>query len=80
MKFLITTIEQYRVPTEAEAVQLIEEAKKSPNFVLTKYKSELKERKQKNEIIDSWYRVTLTKQMTDEREPMERVSVNYERE
>ena len=53
MKYLISTTEIYRADSEAEAVQLIEDAKKDNHFVLSKYSSQFKERKQKGEVIDS---------------------------
>ena len=39
MKFLIKTVEQYRVGTEEEAKQLIESAKKERSYTLAKYSS-----------------------------------------
>lgn len=76
MKYLISTVETYRVDTEHEANSIIEEAKETGD--LTKYSCVYKERKQKGEIIDSWYKVTLTKTFTDEKEPERNVNVFYE--
>lgn len=78
MKYLLKTVETYRVATEDEAKRLIEEAKKDKNFTLVKYLSEIREQKSKGEVIDSWYRVTLTKTFTDEKEPDTTVTVNYQ--
>lgn len=77
MKYLLKTVETYRVATEDEAKRLIEEAKKDRNFTLVKYLSEMREQKAKGEVIDSWYRVTLTKAFTDEKEPDTTVTINY---
>lgn len=77
-RYLIKATEQYRVDSETEAKALIEEAKKDRNYTLSKYSSEYKERKAKGEVIDSWYRVTLNKTFTDEREPDCTVSVSYD--
>ena len=77
MKFLVRAVETYRVANEDEAKQLIEIAKKDPNFELTKYSSEYKAKKSKGEVVEDWYRVTLTKDFTDEKEPDRTVSVNY---
>ena len=77
MKYLLKTVETYRVATEDEAKKLIEDAKKDRNFTLVKYLSEIREQKSKGEVIDSWYRVTLTKAFTDEKEPDTTVIVNY---
>lgn len=77
MKYLISTTEIYRADSEAEAVQLIEEAKVDNHFILAKYSSQFKERKQKGEVIDSWYQVSLKKVFTDEKEPEFSCKVSY---
>ena len=69
MKYLISTTEIYRADSEVEAVQLIEDAKQDNHFILAKYTSQFKERKQKGEVVDSWYQVSLKKVFTDEKEP-----------
>ena len=69
MKFLISTTEVHRVDTENEAVMLIEDAKEDDNFILTKYSTEHKEKKAKGEIVEEYYKVTLTKSFTDIKEP-----------
>jgi hypothetical protein len=78
MKYLVQTVETYRVESESQAAALIEEAKQDRNFVLTKYNCEHKEKKQKGEVIDSWYRVTLTKFFTDEKDPALNHKITYE--
>lgn len=77
-KYLIQTTEVYRVDSESAAAALIEEAKTDRNFVLAKYSNEHKEKKAKGEVIDSWYRVTLVKSFTDEKEPVVNHTVKYE--
>ena len=52
MKYLLKTTEVYRVDSEAEAAQLIDDAKKESGYILGKYASQYKERKQKGEVID----------------------------
>ncbi len=76
MKYLTDVTEVYRVDSEAEADQLLETAKASG--VLNKYSCVYKEKKQKGEVIDSWYRVTLNKKFTDEKEPDRQMTINYE--
>ena len=78
MKFLLKTVETYRVDTEAEATQLIEEAKKK--FTVSKAVSEVRTRKAKGEVVESWIRVTITKEFTEEKEPDDVVSVTYKSE
>ena len=77
MKYLLETTENYRVNSEEEAKNLIEDAKKDSHYILKKYSSQYKERKQKGEVIDMWYKVTLVKGFTDEKEPEGTVEVVY---
>ena len=76
-KYLISVTETYRVDTEAEAAKIIEEAKADKKYVLSKYSSVKKERKQKGDIIDEWYRLTLTKVFDDEKEPIGSATIEY---
>lgn len=77
MKYLVQTVETYRVDHESEAKKMIEEAKEDNHFILKKYSSEYKERKQKGEVIDAYYKVTLTKAFTDEKQPDFRTEISY---
>lgn len=79
-KHLISVTEVYRVDNEDQAAKLIEEAKNSNQYILSKYSSVHKERKQKGEVIDEWYRLTLTKVFDDEKEPISSVEVIYDTE
>lgn len=76
-RYLLKIDETYRADTEAEAAQIINEAKKDGRFVLAKYSSVKKERKQKGEVVDEWMRVTLTKTFADEKEPDVQVNIDY---
>lgn len=77
MKYLLTTTEVYRVESENEAKKMIEEAKEDNHFILKKYTSEYKERKQKGEVIDTYWKVSLVKTFTNEKEPQLRTIVSY---
>lgn len=77
-KFLVSTTEVFRVDTDEEAKGLIEEAKRSSMFELGKYSSEFKVKKQKGEVVDEWYKVTLVKHFNDEKEPSQHIKPNYE--
>lgn len=77
MKYLCKTTEVYRVDSAKEAEALIDSAKKEKTFSLAKYSTEYKERKQKGEVIDAWYVVTLNKVFTDMKEPEEQFEVSY---
>lgn len=78
MRYLIQTVETYRADTEAEAKGVIEEAKSAGEYGLTKYASEKKEVKAKGEVIDEYYKVTLTKVFTDIKAPEVTATVTYE--
>lgn len=77
MKYLCEVTEKYRIDSENEAKAFIEEQKKENRYALKKYSSELKERKQKGEIVDSWYQVVLIKSFNDPKEPVEEIEVTY---
>lgn len=76
-KYLCKTVETYRVDTEEEANFLIEDNKNQTTFELIKYSSEYKTRKSKGEIIDEYWVVSLTKGITDIKEPDRRIKVEY---
>ena len=76
-RHLINVVETYRVDSEDEVARMIKEAKENDTFELIKHNSAKKERRQKGEIIDAWYRVSLTKLFDDEKEPESEVSIEY---
>lgn len=78
MNYLTKVTEIYRVDTETEVAKMIEEAKNSPQYILSKYSSQAKEKKVKGEVVDSWYLLTLVKSFNDEKEPTDEVIVSYE--
>ena len=78
MKYLVRSVETYRVASEAEAKKTIEEAKAEKGYTLSKYSSEYKCTKAKGEIADEWYRVILTKDFNIEKEPDKYVEVTYD--
>lgn len=77
-KYLVSTTETYRVDSESEATRAIEEAKKDNSYTLSKYTNEHKERKSKGEIIDEYWKLTLTKNFNDIKEPNSIITVDYE--
>ena len=78
MKYLIQTVETYRVDSEKEAVTLIEEAKADNNYILAKYTNEHKEVKAKGEVVDEYYKVTLSKLFNNIKEPDTNYTITYE--
>ena len=77
-KYLVSTVETYRVDTERESAEAIEEAKKDTTYTLGKYTNEHKERKSKGEVIDEYWKLTLTKLFNDIKEPDSIVNIDYE--
>ena len=73
-KYLLKTTEEHRADTEAEATRLIEE---DGRYLLAKYSSVKKERKQKGEVVDEYFIVTLVKVFDDPKEPCGEASVEY---
>ena len=76
-QYLLSTTEVYRVDSDIEAQELISGAKADGRYILAKYSSVKKERKQKGEVIDEYYKVTLVKSFDDEKEPCGEASVEY---
>lgn len=78
MNYLISTTEIYRIPTEKEVNDFIRECQNDPRYILGKYSSEYKVTKVKGEIVDEYYKVTVTKEFTDLKEPEALFKVDYE--
>lgn len=76
-KYLIKTTEEHRADSELEVTELINAAKADNRYLLSKYSSVKKERKQKGEIVDEYYMVTLVKVFDDPKEPNGEASVDY---
>lgn len=77
-KFLLNVTETYRVDSEPEVETMLEEAKNDNSFTLSKYTSTYKEQKAKGEVIDTWYKVSLTKTFSEEKDPDKQVNITYE--
>ena len=78
MRYLVKTVETYRADTEAEAQGLITEAQQANEYELIKYASEHKEVKAKGDVIDDYYKVSIVKGFTSEKEPETQVTISYE--
>jgi len=76
--YLISVTENYRVDTEQETITMIQEAKDSNQYTLAKYSSQYKERKQKGEVVDAYWKVSLTKVFDDEKEPCGNATIIYQ--
>lgn len=77
-RYLIQTTEIYRADSEIEAQEIIGAAKAAAEYTLTKYSSEKKEVKAKGEVIDEFYKISLTKAFTDIKSPDTQVDIIYD--
>lgn len=77
-RYLISTTEIYRTDSEAEAQNLIAEAKADKNYTLTKYSTEQKDIKMKGEVVETYCKVQLVKVFTDIKEPDTIATVTYD--
>lgn len=77
-KYLCSVVETYRVDSEAEADQLIQEARNSHLYELKKSSTAKKEVKSKGEIMDEFVLVSLTKEIQNPKEPSMDITLNYE--
>ena len=80
MKYLTKVVETYRLANEQEVEEFLQELKSDGRFVVAKYSSTKKEKKQKGEVIDEWIRFEVTKLFNEEAEPDTVIEVEYNKE
>lgn len=78
MRYLINTVESYRVSSVEEAEALHEELKNDKTFTLVSFGYKYECKKSKGEIEDEWYLATAKKEFNDKKEPVSTVEVKYE--
>lgn len=78
MKYLINSVDTYRVATVEDVERLHEELKADPNFSLAAFSYKTKQIKQKGDIIDEYQLVTVKKLFNNEKEPDTFIEINYE--
>lgn len=78
MKYLINTVDTYRVSTVSEVERLHEELKNDSSFELVSFSYKTKQIKSKGEVIDEYQLVQAKKVFTDEKNPTEEINVYYE--
>ena len=76
-KYLINTIETFRIDSETEAKQFIENMANCDGEIV-KHSIEYKEQKSKGEVIQSWYRVTIKRVFNDEKDPIDSYNLSTE--
>ena len=77
-RYLLKAVDTYRVPDEAAVEALHDELLNDPTFDLVGFSYKVKQIKAKGEVIDEFYKVSLTKTFTDIKEPDAVASVIYE--
>ena len=77
MKYLISTVDTYRVDTVEEVEALHEELKNDNHFTLTSFSYKTKQLKSKGDVIDEWQLVTAKKEFNSEKEPSCHIEVSY---
>lgn len=76
--YLIKTTEIYRIETDVEVKNFIEECKKDPLYELDKYSSKIKYIHKGKEDEESYFEVQIVKSFNDPKEPISKVNINYE--
>ena len=77
VKYLLKTVNTYRVHTVAEVEQLHEEIKHNPLFELTGFSYTTKDIKIKGEVVDQYQVVKAQLVFTNEKEPEAQFEVEY---
>ena len=78
MKYLINTVDTYRVATVEDVERLHEELKNDSHFTLISFSYKTKVVKAKGEIIDEYQLVTAKKSFNSEKEPDTLIEIKYE--
>lgn len=78
MKYLVNATEVFRVGSIEEVEALQEEVKTDGRYELASFSYKYKCTKQKGDIIDEWYQVTIKKVFNEEKDPCTVVEIGYE--
>lgn len=78
MKFLLNSVDTYRVETVEEVEHLHEALKNDPNFTLISFSYKTKEIKEKGDVIGTYQVVSAKKMFTEEKNPEVQVEIIYE--
>jgi hypothetical protein len=78
MRYLISTTEVYRVDTMDHVEVLRAEVEDDPHYNVSSFSYKYKCKKEKGEIVDEWYQVSVKKNFNDEKDPDSHVGISYE--
>ena len=76
-RYLVKTVDTYRVDSVGEVEQFHTELKGDPHFELESFAYQQKQVKQKGEIVDEYCLVTVKKKFNDPKEPISDVEIKY---
>lgn len=77
-RYLTQTVETYRVNTEEEVKETLEEFKAAAAYEVKKASYEKKQVKEKGEVVDEYWILSVTKVFNDAKEPINKIDINYE--
>jgi hypothetical protein len=77
MKYLINSVDTYRVATVADVEALHEELSNDPRFTLAAFSYKTKQVKQKGEIVDEYQLVSAKKLFNEEKDPGTSIEIDY---
>lgn len=78
MKYLIYTTEVYRVDNMEAVEALRAEVEADGRYAVNSFSYKAKSKKEKGEVVEEWYQVSVKKIFNDEKDPYSDVNVHYE--
>ena len=77
MKYLVSSVDTYRVNSVEEVERFHEELKNDSHFTLASFGYKHKEIKQKGDVIDEYELATVKKLFNNEKEPDNEIKITY---
>lgn len=77
-KYLVNSVDTFRVATVDDVERLHEELKNDPYFTLASFSYKTKQVKSKGEVVDEYQLVTAKKLFNEEKEPGTVIEIKYE--
>lgn len=78
MKYLINSVDTYRVETVEQVEALHEELKDDPHFILASFSYKTKFVKVKGEVVEEYQLVSAKKIFNEEKDPSNPIEITYE--
>lgn len=77
MKYLLKSTDVYEVNTMDEVEALRQKFMDDTNYTLVSFGYKMKEIKQKGEVLDTYYVITVQKMFNDEKDPCSTIDIIY---